>query len=159
TKLGIFPSSYVQLFDHHNYHQISADSPEVHSYTSYYYSLFDPLYLQLVRTLREWHGHLQAFYRSNTNVEKYQAVRKLMSELLEICRGPIGKELAPTLWRRRCNQILNGTNTLAKDPFVKLYLDEDENPSPESDNSKSVLEPSLEELYDKIISKLNYGNQ
>ena len=159
-KLGIFPASYVQLFDFDANSTTESSLSESCSFTSFYYTLLDPLFLQVIRTLREWHSHLLTFYRSNTHIEKYQSVRRLMYELVEICEGPIGRELAPTLWRRRCNQILKGANS--KDPFMRSYLDEDDNTSnsqPESDSSKSVLEPSLEELYDRILSKLNQGNQ
>src|SRR5699024_9498280 len=101
----------------------------------------------------EWHSHLLVFYRSNSYIEKYQTVRRLMYELIELCEGPFGRELAPNLWRRRCSQILKGSSHNSKDPFMKLYLDEDNNPSANGgdscDSSKSVLEPSLEELYDK----------
>lgn len=155
TQLGIFPSNYVQQFD-----RTSSDSPESSYFTSFYYTLLDPLFLQVVRSLREWQRHILVFYRSNVNIEKYQTIQNLIRELIEICEGSFGKELAPSLWRRRCNQLLKESNdTTLTDPFVKLYLDEDENPRAESDTSRSVIEPSLEELYDTVISKLNQGNQ
>ncbi|KAH9391162.1 Dedicator of cytokinesis protein 3 [Tyrophagus putrescentiae] len=152
---GIFPASYVWMEN-----QTSSSS----SLTTYYTALLDPLYLQVVRTLREWHQHLLAFYRANAHPERYQAVRKLMAELIEIARGPLGRELSPTLWRRRTNAILK----------VLLYQDEEELQGMNSSSnttesateavtspskSSSVLEPSLEELYDRVLSKLNQGNQ
>ncbi len=164
-QYGIFPASYVWMEN-----QTSSSS----SLTTYYTALLDPLYLQVVRTLREWHQHLLAFYRANAHPERYQAVRKLMAELIEIARGPLGRELSPTLWRRRTNAILKSGAQLNLDPYAKLlYQDEEELQGMNSSNttesateavtspskSSSVLEPSLEELYDRVLSKLNQGNQ
>ena len=165
-QYGIFPASYVWMEN-----QTSSSS----SLTTYYTALLDPLYLQVVRTLREWHQHLLAFYRANAHPERYQAVRKLMAELIEIARGPLGRELSPTLWRRRTNALLKSGAQLNLDPYAKLlYQDEEELQGMNSSSnttesvtdavtspskSSSVLEPSLEELYDRVLSKLNQGNQ
>lgn len=141
-RLGIFPASHVLLFE-------NLDS------TTYYFKLMDPLCLQVCRTLREWHQLLNGFYRTNTNQEKYQLVRKLMVELIDLC-GILSRDLAPTLWRRRTAQLLNSTGRsggLAEDPFETLYGDEDV-----EEKNRQSLDISLEELHERVLSKLNLGN-
>lgn len=154
ANLGLFPSTFVQVFDE-NLNLTNC----ANTFTTFYFTLMDPLFLQVVRTLREWHQHLIGFYRTNTNQEKYQTVRKLMYELIDLC-ATLSKEWAPSLWRKRSAQLLEINSANSKDPFAKLYLDEDDADvgDEQSTNNGNVMEPSLEELYERILSKLNLGN-
>lgn len=164
SKLGIFPANFVKVFGHHQ-NDCNENRSQSECLTSYFYTLLDPLFLQVVRTLREWHQHIISFYRNNVNIEKYQSIRKLMFEIMKHC-SILRRELVPTLWRRRCTQILKNSydNSGTVDPFARLYLDEDENvnmcdSSNIASDNRAGMEPTLEELYNRILSKLILGNQ
>lgn len=159
VRVGIFPASYVQIFDDHRKNRHSNND---NSMVFYYYTLLDPLYLQVVRTLREWQYYLvQNYYRNNVNMEKFFIVRNLIYELFELC-STLSKDLAPTLWRRRSNQLLKINND-PKDPFAKIYLGEENNSQDDDKGEHSAasfaFDSSLEDLYDRILLKVNQGNQ
>lgn len=161
SRIGIFPANYVQIFDDHRKNRYSNNDND-NSMVFYYYTLLDPLYLQVVRTLREWHYYLvQNYYRNNINMEKFLIVRNLIYELLELC-STLSKDLSPTLWRRRSNQLLKINND-PKDPFARVYLGEEndyqDDDKLEQSTNTCVFDSSLEDLYDRILSKVNQGNQ
>ncbi|KAH7639593.1 dedicator of cytokinesis protein-like protein 1 [Dermatophagoides farinae] len=203
-QLGIFPASYVHVFDDYRQYRIQSGHHHnnINPMTFYYYTLLDPLYLQVIRTLREWyHILIRTYYRQNVNMEKFLIVRNLIYELFELISTTLGRDLAPTLWRRRRNQMLK-INSDPKDPFARLYLDEDHDDNDNDDidggdnhndhghgcndditsddghqhtissnnsiesiknittsTTMTMLDSNLEDLYERILSKLNQGNQ
>ncbi|UXI23320.1 elongator complex protein 4 [Sarcoptes scabiei] len=113
-------------------------------------------------------------------MEKFLIVRNLIYELLELL-SILNKDLAPSLWRKRNSQLLK-INSDPKDPFAKLYLGEEEESEDlkildkhfncndgnndevksahsQEQSSASFFDSSLEEFYERILTKLNQGNQ
>ncbi|KAH9422669.1 Dedicator of cytokinesis protein 3 [Dermatophagoides pteronyssinus] len=199
-QLGIFPANFVHVFDDYRQYRLRSEDND-NSMAFFYYTLLDPLYLQVIRTLREWyHLLIWNYYRLNINIEKFLIVRNLIYELFELISTTLGRDLAPTLWRRRRNQMLK-INSDPKDPFARLYLgeDHDDNDNVDNDNdvnsgighvdgdisidecqrtissnnsiesmkniintsnaSNTMLDSNLEDLYERILCKLNQGNQ
>lgn len=151
--LGIFPANYVQVFDSELCKPLS-NMPNSSYLSSFFYILLDPLFLQVVRSLRDWQQCLFQLYRNNNDPNRFKTVGELIRELINLA-ALLSKDMAPALWEKRSNRLLKLSTTASspKDPFGGL--DEEENGHDEQSPTDTT---TLEEIYDKVLRRLNKCN-